>query len=52
MSNWCLTGAIDNNGTPIRTNSGESYRLGLEVDAAIQVSKQFTIQPNVTIEFQ
>jgi iron complex outermembrane recepter protein len=44
-----LSGAIDNTGTPIRTNSGESYRLGLEVDAAIQISKQFAIQPNVTI---
>lgn len=44
-----LTGAIDNTGAPIRTNSGDSYRLGLEVDAAIQVSKQFAIQPNFTI---
>lgn len=44
-----LTGAIDNSGSPIRTNSGASYRLGLEVDAAFQVSKQFAIQPNVTL---
>lgn len=44
-----LTGAIDNTGTPIRTNSGESYRLGLEVDAAVQISNQFAVQPNVTI---
>ena len=44
-----LTGAIDNTGTPIRTNSGESYRIGIEVDGAIQVSKQFTIQPNFTV---
>ncbi|GGK23205.1 TonB-dependent receptor [Yeosuana aromativorans] len=44
-----LSGAIDNNGTPIRTNSGESYRLGLEVDAAIQVSKQLAIKPNVAL---
>jgi len=43
-----LTGAIDNTGTPIRTNSGKSYRLGLEVDAAIQISEQFAIQPNFT----
>lgn len=44
-----LTGAIDNTGTPIRTNSGESYRLGLEVDAAFQLSNKFAIQPNFTI---
>lgn len=44
-----LTGDIDNSGTPIRTNSGESYRLGLEVDAAFQLSNKFAIQPNFTI---
>jgi iron complex outermembrane receptor protein len=44
-----LSGAIDNNGTPIRTNSGESYRLGLEVEAAIQVSKQFAINSNIAL---
>ena len=44
-----LTGAIDNTGAPIRTNSGNSYRLGLEIDAAIQLTEQFAIQPNVTI---
>ena len=44
-----LTGAIDNTGTPIRTNSGKSYRLGLEVDVAIQISNQFAIQPNFTL---
>ena len=44
-----LSGAIDNNGTPVRTNSGESYRLGLEVDAAIKISNQFTINPNLAL---
>nr|WP_238987255.1 TonB-dependent receptor [Confluentibacter flavum] len=44
-----LSGALDNTGAPIRTNSGASYRLGLEVDAAIQISKKFAIQPNFTI---
>ncbi len=44
-----LTGAIDNSGAAIRTNSGESYRLGLEVDAAVAISKRFAIQPNFTI---
>jgi iron complex outermembrane receptor protein len=44
-----LSGAIDNNGTPVRTNSGESYRLGMEVDAAIKISNQFTITPNLAL---
>ena len=44
-----LTGAISDVGTPIRANNGNSYRLGLEVDATIQVSRKFTIQPNFTI---
>ncbi|NNK61098.1 MAG: TonB-dependent receptor [Flavobacteriaceae bacterium] len=44
-----LTGALDDVGTPIRTNSGESYRLGLELEAAIQLSKTFSVQPNMTI---
>lgn len=44
-----LTGAIDNNGAPVRTNSGESYRLGLEVDAAIKISNQFMINPNLAL---
>jgi iron complex outermembrane receptor protein len=43
-----LSGAIDNTGAPIRTNSGASYRLGLEVEATLQVSKKFAIQPNLT----
>jgi iron complex outermembrane recepter protein len=44
-----LTGAIDDVGTPIRANSGDSYRLGLEIDAAFQISSKFAIQPNFTI---
>lgn len=44
-----LSGAIDDVGTPIRTNSGDSYRLGLEIDAAIQISNILAIQPNLTI---
>lgn len=44
-----LTGALDNTGYALRTNSGDSYRLGLEIDAAIQLSKKFALQPNFTI---
>ena len=43
-----LTGNIDDVGTPIRTNSGESYRFGIELESAIQLSKKIVIQPNVT----
>lgn len=41
-----LTGALDDVGAPIRATSGKSYRLGLEVDADIQVSDKFAIRPN------
>ncbi|MGS2725466.1 TonB-dependent receptor [Psychroserpens sp. BH13MA-6] len=44
-----LTGQIDNVGNPIRTNSGDSYRLGLEIDAAVAISKSFSVQPNLTV---
>tara|TARA_B100000809_G_scaffold266141_1_gene327514 strand:- start:807 stop:2996 length:2190 start_codon:yes stop_codon:yes gene_type:complete len=44
-----LTGQIDNTGDPIRANNGDSYRLGLEVDAAIALTDKFSLQPNVTI---
>lgn len=44
-----LTGALDDTGTPLRTNSGKSYRLGLEIDASIKLSDDFTVQPNVAI---
>lgn len=44
-----LTGALDDTGTPLRTNSGKSYRLGLEVDASFKINNQFTIRPNIAI---
>jgi iron complex outermembrane receptor protein len=44
-----LTGNLDDVGSPIRSNSEKSYRLGLEVDATITLSKAFTIRPNFTI---
>lgn len=42
-----LTGAIDDVGAPIRATSEKSYRLGLEIDAAIKISNKFSIMPNV-----
>jgi len=44
-----LTGEIDNVGAPIRANSGDSYRLGLELDATLQLSEKWVLQPNVTL---
>lgn len=44
-----LTGALDDVGAPIRENSGKSYRLGLEMEWAWQISKKWMLQPNVTI---
>jgi iron complex outermembrane receptor protein len=44
-----LTGEIDDVGNQIRTNSGKSHRLGLEIDAAIQLSNKFILQPNIAI---
>lgn len=44
-----LTGALDDVGTPIRANSGESYRLGIELEAAVQLSDKFALQPNITL---
>jgi iron complex outermembrane receptor protein len=44
-----LTGALDDVGAPIRETSGESYRLGLEIDADIKVSRLFSLRPNLTL---
>ena len=41
-----LTGALDDVGAPIRATSGKSYRLGLEIDADIQISDMVSIRPN------
>ncbi|WP_092205928.1 TonB-dependent receptor [Bizionia echini] len=43
-----LTGNIDQSGNPIRTNSGDSYRLGLEVEAAVQIGNKWRLQPSIT----
>ncbi|HET8855354.1 MAG TPA: TonB-dependent receptor, partial [Salinimicrobium sp.] len=38
QNQFVLTGAIDEEGAPIRENSGNSYRLGLELHAAAVIS--------------
>ena len=44
-----LTGALDDVGTPIRENIGESSRLGLEIEAKIDLSEKWLLQPNIAI---
>lgn len=44
-----LTGNIDNVGNPIRDNVGESYRLGLELEAFLKLNNKFSINPNLTL---
>jgi iron complex outermembrane receptor protein len=44
-----LTGQINDVGAPIRNNSGESYRLGLELEAVVPITPQVTLQPNLTL---
>ena len=45
-----LTGAIDQNtGEALRESSGKSYRFGLEIDADITLSEQFSILPNISL---
>ena len=44
-----MTGALNDVGSPIFTNSGKSYRLGLEVEAKIKPIDKWILQPNITI---
>jgi len=44
-----LTGALDDVGNPIRQTSGNSYRLGLEVEGNFRINTKLNIQPNVAI---
>ncbi|WP_289023501.1 TonB-dependent receptor [uncultured Salegentibacter sp.] len=44
-----LTGGIDDVGAFIRENSGNSYRLGLEIDAVIRLSEKVVLRPNLAL---
>lgn len=44
-----VVSGIDNVGAPIRTNSGKSFRAGVEVEAAIQVSPSISVFPNIAL---
>tara|TARA_R110000744_G_scaffold15922_1_gene44054 strand:- start:1563 stop:2153 length:591 start_codon:yes stop_codon:yes gene_type:complete len=44
-----LTGELNDVGAPLRENIGDSYRLGLEIDANIRFNDKFGIRPNVAL---
>lgn len=44
-----LTGALNDVGNPIRSNSERSYRLGFEFDATVQVTPKVEWRPNFTV---
>ena len=44
-----LTGSLDEVGTPIRENIGESSRLGIEIEIKASISDNWFLQPNLSI---
>lgn len=44
-----LSGRINNIGEPIRTNSGKSYRTGVELGLLSKLSKRFELSSNLTL---
>ena len=44
-----LTGALNDVGSPIFTNSGKSYRVGFEVESSIAITSKLILNPNVTL---
>ena len=44
-----LTGELNDVGAPMRENVGDSYRLGLEIDANISLGKLFQWSPNIAL---
>ena len=44
-----LTGELNDVGSPQRANVGNSYRLGLELDANFQLGSHFSLRPNIAL---
>ena len=44
-----LTGALDDVGSPIRQNVGESSRMGIELEGTIALGSRWVWQPNMTL---
>ncbi|WP_407405731.1 TonB-dependent receptor [Chryseobacterium sp.] len=49
LNQLVLNGQINNIGEFIRTNSGESYRRGIEIGALAKLSKQWELSGNVSL---
>lgn len=43
-----LTGGLNDVGSPLRINIDKSYRLGIEIDAALSLSDKWILRPNAT----
>ncbi|MCB0371623.1 MAG: TonB-dependent receptor [Muricauda sp.] len=44
-----LTGELNDVGAPLRANVGDSYRLGLELDASLRIFRKFLWRPNLAL---
>ena len=44
-----LTGALDDVGSPIRENSGKSYRAGIEIESGFKVSEKINLAGNISL---
>lgn len=44
-----LTGELNDVGAPIRRNSGNSYRLGIELDAVVILHPKWSWRPNIAV---
>ncbi|MDH4403173.1 MAG: TonB-dependent receptor [Flavobacterium sp.] len=44
-----LTGALNDVGSPLRENVGDSFRLGLEVNADLYLSEKWLLRPNIAL---
>ena len=44
-----LTGELDDVGSPIRTNSGSSYRIGIESELELKLSSNLSLRNNFTL---
>ena len=44
-----LTGALDDVGSPIRENSGKSYRAGIEIETGFKISEKINLLGNISL---
>ena len=44
-----LTGALNDVGSPLRKNVGDSYRVGLELDGTIYISNKWLLRSNIAL---